>query len=64
MDSTGALTLTIRRAGTLPLRPAYRDGFAVGGGRTIRFVREARGKVTGFQVFAGRALGVRFSREP
>jgi len=64
LDSTGALTLTIRRAGTLPLRPAYRDGFTVGGGRTVRFVRDRRGNVTGLKVYAGRALGVRFNKVP
>lgn len=61
-DSAGALTLKVRRAGNLPLRPVYRDGFTAGGGRTIRFTRDRRGNVTGFKVFAGRALGVRFNR--
>ncbi|MHB1328762.1 MAG: serine hydrolase domain-containing protein [Gemmatimonadales bacterium] len=63
-DSAGGLTLKIRRVGTMPLRPAYRDGFTVGGGRTVRFTRDRRGTVTGFKVFAGRALGVRFNKLP
>ncbi len=43
-------------------QPAYRDGFRRGG-QTIRFTRDARGRVTGFRVFAGRARDVRFTRE-
>jgi len=47
----------------LTLRPVYRDGFsAAGGGPTVRFVREGSGRVTGFRVFAGRALDVRFRK--
>ncbi len=63
-DSAGALTLKVRRAGNLPLRPVYRDGFTAGGGRTIRFTRDRRGNVTGLKVFAGRALGVRLTKVP
>ena len=45
------------------LRPIYRDGFsAQGGGPSLRFVRDGSGRVTGFRVFAGRALDVRFRR--
>ncbi len=44
------------------LLPFYRDGFRFGGG-TVRFERDASGRVTGLRVFAGRARHVRFDRE-
>ncbi|MBK7833646.1 MAG: serine hydrolase [Gemmatimonadetes bacterium] len=46
----------------LALIPFYADGFRVGGA-TLRFVRDAGGKVTGLRAFAGRARNVRFDRE-
>ena len=45
----------------LSFQPAYRDGFRRGG-QTIRFIRDAKGRVTGLRVFAGRARDVRFDR--
>jgi CubicO group peptidase (beta-lactamase class C family) len=55
--------LTLKRGweSAAPLLPIYPDGFSVQG-RTIRFMRDAAGRVTGFRVFAGRALDVRFTR--
>jgi hypothetical protein len=55
--------LTLRRSweSAVPLLPIYPDGFSVQG-RTIRFMRDAAGRITGFRVFAGRALDVRFTR--
>lgn len=44
------------------LLPFYPDGFRFGGG-TVRFERDASGRVTGLRVFAGRARHVRFDRE-
>jgi len=44
------------------LIPFYADGFRVGGA-TLRFVRDAGGKVIGLRAFAGRARNVRFDRE-
>lgn len=44
------------------LLPFYKDGFRIGGA-TLRFVRDAGGKVTGLRAFAGRARNVRFDRE-
>ena len=57
--------LTARRTWETPVRltPAYPDGFSAPG-RTVRFVRNGTGRVTGFRVFAGRALDVRFTRMP
>jgi hypothetical protein len=57
--------LTARRTWEAPVRltPAYPDGFSAPG-RTVRFVRNGTGRVTGFRVFAGRALDVRFTRMP
>ena len=43
------------------LAPIYPDGFEAEEG-TLRFVRDAQGRVTEFQVFAGRVRHVRFLR--
>jgi hypothetical protein len=58
----GQLTLGFPPATRLRLAPLYRDGF-VSDGRTVRFVRDPSGRVTGFLVFAGRVRGVRFDRD-
>jgi len=62
---TRAGRLTLRRAWepASVLLPSYRDGFATSG-RTVRFMRDSAGRVTGLRVFAGRALDVRFTRVP
>jgi len=47
------------------LLPLYTDGFRVSGsGATIRFSRDAAGRVTGARIFAGRARNVRFDKLP
>jgi len=46
----------------LSLQPGPRDEFSVAGG-TIRFVRNAAGRVEGLTVDAGRARGMRFDRQ-
>jgi CubicO group peptidase (beta-lactamase class C family) len=56
------LLLDIPLESPLTLSPLYADGFMVDG-RTVRFVRDGSGKVTGFRVFAGRVRNVRFDRE-
>jgi CubicO group peptidase (beta-lactamase class C family) len=59
----GTLVLTRRPYETFELRPMYVDDFEAGGGLgSLRFARDARGKVTGFSFFAGRVLDVRFRR--
>jgi CubicO group peptidase (beta-lactamase class C family) len=59
----GKLVLVRRPYSELSLAPAYRDDFRAGGGfGSLRFSRDARGKVTGFSIFAGRVLDVRFKR--
>lgn len=56
--------LLIRPPGTLPaLSPIYPDGFRAGG-FTVRFQRDAAGRVVGLRIFAGRARDVRFVRQP
>lgn len=46
------------------LTPFYADGFRFGvTGATMRFTRDATGKVSGARIFAGRARNVRFDRE-
>jgi CubicO group peptidase (beta-lactamase class C family) len=56
------LLLDIPPESPMALSPLYPDGFLVEG-RTVRFLRDGAGKVTGFRVFAGRVRNVRFDRE-
>jgi hypothetical protein len=56
------LVLRRRPADEIELRPAYADDFAAPGLGTIRFSRDGSGRVTGFAIFAGRVIGVRFTR--
>ena len=56
-----ALTLVLRNASPRPLRPFGDDQFRAGG-LTLRFTRDAAGKVTGLLVDQGRARGMRFER--
>jgi CubicO group peptidase (beta-lactamase class C family) len=61
--SGGKLTLLRRPYEQFDLQPVYHDDFQAGGGLgTLRFARDASGKVTGFSFFAGRVLDVRFTR--
>ena len=57
-------TLQIARAWQppIPLRPLYRDGFSAGDQGLIRFLRDGRGRVTGFVLWAGRVRHLRFER--
>ncbi len=57
------LVLRSRPDGRQSFQPAYRDGFQ-NSGQTLRFMRDPKGRVTGFRVFAGRARDVRFERMP
>lgn len=62
-ERDGKLVVRRRPADELELRPVYRDDFQSGGGLgTLRFARDARGTVTGFSIYAGRVLDVRFKR--
>lgn len=66
----GKLVLRRRPADEFELRPVYVDDFAtqeVGGTQggtigTLRFARDASGRITGFSIYAGRVLDVRFVR--
>lgn len=58
----GNLVLRRRPADEFELRPVYADDFAAQDLGTLRFVRDAHGKVTGFSIYAGRVLDVRFKR--
>jgi hypothetical protein len=63
----GKLVLLRRPYERFELQPVYPDDFQAGGGGglgTLRFARNAKGKVTGFSFFAGRVLDVRFTRVP
>jgi hypothetical protein len=49
-----------RRLGAL--EPTYKDGFTRGGGTVIDVTRDAKGRITGFVVEAGRVRHLRFTR--
>jgi CubicO group peptidase (beta-lactamase class C family) len=57
----GGLVLRRRPADEMPMRPVYADDFDSQLG-SLRFLRDARGRVTGFGIFAGRVRDVRFRR--
>lgn len=62
-EHDGKLVVRRRPADELALRPVYRDDFQASGGLgTLHFARDAQGSVTGFSIFAGRVLDVRFKR--
>jgi CubicO group peptidase (beta-lactamase class C family) len=56
------LVLRRRPASEIELRPAYLDDFAAPGLGSIRFSRDESGRVSGFAIFAGRVIDVRFTR--
>ncbi|MDO8836301.1 MAG: serine hydrolase domain-containing protein [Vicinamibacterales bacterium] len=56
------LVLRFRPAQRIALEPVFADGFE-GDGQTVRFTRDAGGRIDGFNVFAGRARHVRFTRQ-
>jgi hypothetical protein len=56
-----ALYLNHRRLGVL--EPLYKDGFARGG-NVIDVTRDARGRITGFVLEAGRVRHLKFTRTP
>ena len=58
----GKLTVEVGSQ-TRPLAPAYRDAFQGPGGGLFEFARDARGRVTGFTVQAGRVRNIRFARK-
>ena len=57
-------TLRVERGwrGSVALRPLYQDGFGAGPLGLVRFVRGARGRVTGFVLWAGRVRHLRFDK--
>jgi CubicO group peptidase (beta-lactamase class C family) len=63
---TDGQTVTIwqRPANTEELTPLYRDGFAMGGGRVVRFRRDADGTVSSLSLSLGRVYDMRFMRLP
>ncbi len=48
--------------GTVALKPLFRDGFVMPGGERLRFTRDARGRLTGYTMWAGRVRHLRFDR--
>jgi CubicO group peptidase (beta-lactamase class C family) len=57
----GKLVLRRRPADELAMRPTYADDFDTDAG-SLRFTRDKSGKVSGFSIYAGRVLDVRFHR--
>jgi CubicO group peptidase (beta-lactamase class C family) len=55
------LTVTLRRRGTMNLKPVFPDAFSVPDLGTIRFIRE-KGKVIGFRVTQDRVRNVLFKK--
>jgi CubicO group peptidase (beta-lactamase class C family) len=62
VSRNGKLFLTRRPADEIELRAVYPDDFQAPGLGSLRFARDARGAVSGFGIFAGRVLDVRFRR--
>ena len=57
----GRLVLQRREADDAPLKPVYDDDFASPVG-SLRFSRDASGRVTGFAIYNGRIRNVQFTR--
>ena len=57
------LVVKQRPADEAVLRPTFRDAFVGAGVGTVVFARDARGRITGFGIWAGRVRDVRFVRE-
>jgi CubicO group peptidase (beta-lactamase class C family) len=58
----GKLVLKRRPNVEVTLTPAYADDFQAGPFGTIRFARDVKKRVTGFSIYDGRILDVRFHR--
>jgi CubicO group peptidase (beta-lactamase class C family) len=61
MLAKSGLVVRFRPAQGYALAPAFKDGFE-GDGNTLRFTRDAAGRIDGFDVYAGRVRHVRFAR--
>ena len=59
--SDGVFTLERRRLPDQRLTPIYEDGFS-GGAGSLRFTRDANGRVTGFLLTSGRVRHIEFER--
>jgi hypothetical protein len=62
LAADGRLVVRFRPAQGYPLAPAFTDGFE-GDGNTVRFTRDATGKVDGLRVYAGRVRHLRFVKK-
>lgn len=58
----GALVLQRRRLPDQPMEPVYEDGFSAGVG-SLRFTRDAAGRIDGFLLTSGRVRHIRFNRQ-
>lgn len=60
----GKIEMRRRPNDRIAMRPTYRDSFESDEIGSVRFARDAKGKVTGFAIFGGRVRDVRFRRVP
>ncbi|HEU4587041.1 MAG TPA: serine hydrolase domain-containing protein [Gemmatimonadales bacterium] len=60
----GKVEIRRRPNDRIAMRPTYRDAFETDEIGSVRFTRNAKGKVTGLAIFAGRVRDVRFRRVP
>jgi CubicO group peptidase (beta-lactamase class C family) len=60
----GKIEMRRRPNDRITMRATYRDAFETDEIGSVRFARNAKGKVTGFAIFAGRVRDVRFRRVP
>lgn len=63
-DKAGELRMQIAAEPAVTLKPAFRDTFTTSAGASIRFLREANGKVTGMSAGESRVWDLRFVRVP
>ena len=63
VEREGKLHLRIGKWREMPIETAFRDAFSFPMGQLI-FARDARGRVSGFAVQAGRVRNIRFTRLP
>ena len=60
---SGRLTVRFGAAPPRPLTPTVRDAFSAGGGTVVIFTRDAKARITGLTVNAGRVRGIGARKE-
>lgn len=62
IERDGKLLMLRRPSEEMGMRPMYADDFQADGLGSVRFARNTAGAITGFSIYAGRVLDVRFKR--